>query len=191
MSFLNSFPFFSSEKKKLIKKFESNTNNITNNETNLNKLLTILAESSDQDDFTNLKKFIKKAPKTSTGKKKLSLDVLVAAYYFNEDKDVNCLQYLLCNDSNIFFESLTNINNQKIDKDKLVQNIILLKENENKEDAQKYLLDNILKNFKERKKLNKSHMKNKINIAFNNLLKINGLNNARCKKYCRDKNCEL
>ena len=192
MSFLSSLPFFSSEKKNLISKFESNTNNITKNETNLNKLLTILAESSAEDDFNYLKKFIKKAPKTSTERRKLSLDVLVAAYYFNEDKDVKCLQYLLCNNSNIFFDPLKINKNQKIDTEKLVENIILFKENEDNKDGQEYLLNNILKNFKKRKHLKISNMKSKINIAFNNLTKLRNLKNNKCIKYCgEDRNCKL
>ena len=126
-----------SEKNELMKKFESNT--ITKNETNLNKLLTILAESSTEDDFTNLKKFITKLPKSGREKRKLSLDVLVAAYYFNEDKDMKCLKYLLCNDNNIFFTSVNSI-----DKDKLVDYIILFKKMKIKKNIKKVCL---IKNF--------------------------------------------
>lgn len=174
-----------SNKNELMKKFESN--NITKNEINLNKLLTILAESSTEDDFTNLKKIITKVPKSTTGKRKLSLDVLVAAYYFNRDKDMKCLQYLLCND-NIYFTSVDNI-----DKDKLVEYIILFKQNEYNETYQKGLFNQkFLENFKNRKNLKVSDMQGIINTAYNNYNELNNLNNSKCKKYCAvKKNCKL
>ena len=89
---------------------------------------------------------------------------------------MKCLQYLLCND-NIYFTSVDNI-----DKDKLVEYIILLKQHEDNKTYQKNLFDQkFLENFKNRKNLEVSDMQGIINTAYNNYNELHKLNNSKCK----------